>query len=122
MATFVILRHEMPAGHPRAAHFDLMLERSGALWTWAIERLPAVGETLTADRLADHRLAYLDYEGEIAGGRGSVRRVERGDYEVLEESAGKLVIRLRGTKLEGDLTLVAKSDESNGWEITFREP
>ena len=35
---------------------------------------PPVGVEIECRLLADHRLAYLDYEGPISGGRGSVAR------------------------------------------------
>src|SRR4051794_23553598 len=64
MPRFVLLRHETPAGSERPTHFDLMLEHNGVLRTWALSGLPAAGEPLLAEQLPDHRLAYLDYEGE----------------------------------------------------------
>jgi hypothetical protein len=46
-----------------------------------------------AERLADHRVAYLEYEGEISGGRGSVRRVAEGVVENLQESENRIEVR-----------------------------
>jgi hypothetical protein len=119
MPRFVILRHQVPADYPRPAHLDLMLERDGTLMTWAIERLPAVGETITAERLADHRLAYLDYEGGLTGGRGSVERVEQGEYVLVYESPGRLVARVAGAALHGVLAFQALSSGGNDWQITL---
>jgi hypothetical protein len=36
------------------------------------------GGTATAERLPDHRPAYLEYEGPVAGNRGKVRRLAKG--------------------------------------------
>jgi hypothetical protein len=60
-----------------------MLEQGEDLLTLALERLPPAtqpGETTTlnAQRLPNHRRAYLDYEGEVSEGRGSVRREAAG--------------------------------------------
>src|SRR5882724_3306447 len=68
MPRFVILRHETPPGFARPAHWDFMLECGGVLRTW---------------EMADHRLAYLEYEGEVPGGRGTVSRWDEGRYEIL---------------------------------------
>ena len=44
----------------------------------------APGQSLEARRIAEHRPRYLDYEGPISGGRGSVRRLGRGSATVDE--------------------------------------
>ena len=121
MPRFVILRHQTPADYPRPAHFDLMLEHDGVLWTWALERLPASGELVVAERLSDHRLTFLEYEGEIAGNRGNVRRVEEGVYEWLEQSVGELKIGLRGAEMEGTLRLALVLEEPRKWNIVLSE-
>ena len=72
---YVVLHH---VGHGEP-HYDLMLERDadGPLETYRVAAWPVVGrERLTP--LADHRRVYLTYEGEVGGGRGSVRRVDAG--------------------------------------------
>ncbi len=45
----------------------------------------AVGQQLTARRIADHRPAYLGYEGPISDNRGSVSRLSRGTVISLEQ-------------------------------------
>ena len=113
MPRFVLLYHECPPSLGKPSHWDLMLERDGALLTWNLPSLPAAwgGEAgigfaeITATRIADHRLAYLDYEGPISGERGSVTRVDRGEYEVLGEVGGVLRVRLRGARGDGVIEL-----------------
>jgi hypothetical protein len=60
-----------------------MLEADGVLATWRVGAAPAdvPPEGAPAERIGDHRLAYLSHEGEISGARGTVRRVEAGTYE-----------------------------------------
>lgn len=88
-----------------------MLERDGVLLTWNLPKLPAawggdgVGEPIEATRIADHRLAYLDDEGPISGDRGSVTRLDRGEYELLSKAAGVLRVRLRGATCDGEIEL-----------------
>jgi hypothetical protein len=112
MPRFVVLLHEVPPGYPRGAHYDLMLEHSGALWTWACDRLPAIGQSIPAQRLADHRMEYLDYEGPVSGDRGHVTQVDSGDYELVASQPALLQVRLAGEKLRGVLTLTPDSNDS----------
>src|SRR5436190_15625047 len=96
MPRFVVLFHEMPADCERGAHFDLMFEANGVLLTWAAAELPATGTSVAAERLADHRLAYLEYEGPISGGRGNARRVDSGDFEWIEQQPTRYAAQVRG--------------------------
>jgi hypothetical protein len=113
MPRFVFLRHECPPTFGKPSHWDLMLERDGVLLTWSLPELPAawdgesgVGvELIDMTRLADHRLAYLDYEGPISGDRGAVTRHDRGEYEVLSDANGVLRVRLRGTRCDDVIEL-----------------
>ncbi len=84
MPRFVVLRHETPPGHERPTHWDFMLEAGGVLRTWALAEAPCRGRAIAAEELAEHRLAYLEYEGDVSGGRGSVVRWDAGTYEVLD--------------------------------------
>jgi DNA polymerase Ligase (LigD) len=119
MPRFVVLLHETPAGQSRATHFDLMLEHGAVLRTWAIEKLPADCETIRAEKLPHHRLAYLDYEGEISGDRGRVSRADAGQYEIVHETDAEIVARLSGKKLHGTLTLVRDDRDAHRWRVSF---
>lgn len=104
MPRFVLVYHECPPSFGKPSHWDLMLERDGVLLTWSLPALPAAwsgeedsaAEQIAVTRLADHRLAYLDYEGPISGDRGVVTRVDGGEYEVLEETEQAIRVRLQG--------------------------
>ena len=96
-------------------HFDLMLEAAGALVTFSSHTPPEAREALPClvRHLGDHRLAYLEYEGEISGGRGWCRIHDRGTLEWLEPtdpallpSADEIRIRLAGEKADGTFQLV----------------
>lgn len=100
MPRFVILIHD----HPHL-HWDFMLESDGALRTWRLESPPEPGREIPAEPLADHRIAYLDYEGPVSGNRGEVRRWDAGTYEVVSETAAELAVTLRGSKVRGRATL-----------------
>ncbi len=92
---FVLLRHEVPPDAGRSSHWDLLLERDDACWTWALEKLPTDGSgSMPAKRLPDHRKHYLDYEGPVSEGRGIVSRARAGGCEWLEETALRIRVRL----------------------------
>ena len=119
MPRFVILRHDMPPGSARPSHFDLMFEQGQALRTWACEALPAIGRATLAEQLADHRLAYLDLEGEVSGGRGHVTRVAAGQYELLVETEGLVRVRLDSEALSGELTLARETQPPYRWRVSL---
>src|SRR5262245_41193710 len=99
MPRFVVLRHEMPPDSARGrVHWDFMLEQAGALRTWALAEEPAAGDEILAEALADHRLAYLDYEGPISGDRGGVTQWDAGEYEAERDAADQLQVRLSGRR------------------------
>lgn len=87
---WVLLRHELPGDAVRADtgreaswHYDWMIEEEGnegLVCFRVMVRVDALarGERFEGERLADHRRAYLAYEGEISGGRGRVMRVAAG--------------------------------------------
>ena len=124
---FVLLRHETPAGYPRGSHWDFMIEFAGALRAWALAETPTDGRDIEAEKLADHRIAYLELEGEISGGRGSVTRSDRGTYTIVRESENELLLDLRGEQLVGQALLTRQSleqqaiatGEAQRWKFRF---
>ena len=115
MPRFVILHHDAPAG----LHFDLMLERGGVLVTWSLPRSPEPGVDITGQRLADHRLAYLDYEGPVSGGRGTVSRWDHGAYEEVDWGEDRVAVELHGEKLACRATLERVQEEADQWRLVF---
>jgi hypothetical protein len=143
---FVVQAHRQPG---RPTHYDLMLERAGALVTWSFDSEPwamtpatqtqpenggdsrdeasaqwrlrrvessadaehateektAVSRSMPCVRLPAHRLRYLDFEGDIGGGRGSVQIVDRGAYSCLEWNDRHIVVNFRGTMMRGEFEL-----------------
>jgi hypothetical protein len=113
---YVILRHEQTDG----THWDLMLDLGEALATWQLKRdpaslvNPAAMAAIPALRIADHRRAYLEYEGPVSGNRGHVTRVDSGTYEVTSHSPCGWTIRLAGTLLAGEFKLSATIPDKEG--------
>jgi len=123
MPRFVILRHDCPPGYQRPTHWDLMLECGDALRSWALPIEPSAGASMTAEALADHRLAYLDYEGPLTHDRGAVARIDAGNYQIERESDAEIVLRLEGTRLVGRAMLVRldvpQSRAPQCWRFSF---
>jgi hypothetical protein len=118
MPRFVLLRHECPPELGKPSHWDLMLEDEGALLTWSLFELPGPGGLAAfATRLDDHRMAYLEYEGPLSGERGSVSRVDAGEFEWVERTAQTLVVSFAGRQLIGKLT--AQLIGGASWRLSF---
>jgi hypothetical protein len=116
---FVILRHEGSGGYKPGVHWDLMFQFGPSLRTWAMAELPHADREIDAEQLADHRLAYLDYEGPISGDRGTVSRWDHGEFRVVSESAEESIVALAGQELRGRLTLRRQTDGSPHWRCRF---
>jgi hypothetical protein len=114
MPRFVILEHDHPF-----LHWDLMLEVGGKLRTWRLSAAPAAGTQVSAEPLGDHRIAYLDYEGPVSGGRGSVVRWDSGSYELSTgtEVGDHFLIRLHGLRLQARVELTRI--DTNQWSVRF---
>lgn len=100
MPRFVILEHTW-----NGTHWDFMLEQDGVLRTWAINAPIVPQADLPARALPDHRLVYLDYEGEVSGQRGTVRRIASGKYAARVWTEGHVLVELRGAQLAGTAEL-----------------
>ncbi|MGA2501099.1 MAG: hypothetical protein ABSH20_25460, partial [Tepidisphaeraceae bacterium] len=107
---YVILRHE---GIERP-HFDLMFETApgSQLATWRSDVWPIESST-HVERLADHRAAYLSYEGPVSGNRGQVRRVASGSCLITLAPPGQWVIQL----MPAGRLLVLHPVAGDRWEI-----
>lgn len=97
MRRFVVLRHHVSGG----SHFDWMVEMKDSLspddrslLTFRVEVLPTEAAAFVAERIGDHRAAYLTHQGDIGRGRGWVERVLEGEAELLECDRLAIVVRL----------------------------
>jgi hypothetical protein len=108
MPRYVILTHDWPFHH-----FDLMLEWGTALRTWRLAGPPTPAGTVSIERLVDHRLDYLDYEGPVSGGRGQVARWDQGTFEILDDQPGELTLLLSGERLSGQVIIASLSGNNS---------
>ncbi|HEX7464363.1 MAG TPA: non-homologous end-joining DNA ligase [Actinomycetota bacterium] len=100
-SSFVIHKHRATR-----LHYDLRLERDGALSSWAVPRgLPTQkGDKRLAVRTEDHPLEYARFQGTIPEGHygaGEVRIFDEGTHEILEWNDGKVSFRLFGRRRPG---------------------
>ncbi|HSV26559.1 MAG TPA: DNA polymerase ligase N-terminal domain-containing protein [Sedimentisphaerales bacterium] len=102
---FVILKHMRK---DRALHWDLMLEADKVLHTWRLDVHPSDidDERLAITRISDHPLKFLDYEGAVNEGKGTVEIADSGFFRMLGSSAtGVQTIEFNGRILKGRFTL-----------------
>jgi DNA ligase D-like protein (predicted 3'-phosphoesterase) len=115
---YVIQRHD--ASH---LHYDLRLEESGVLKSWAIPKLPPEVEGLKrlAVQTEDHPLDYQSFEGIIPEGEygaGQVEIWDKGHYLALEKGPSKRLFTLQGRRLKGTYALIklkAKNRKDKNW-------
>ncbi len=114
---FVVLHHVHPM---EPAHFDLMIEDGDELATWRVESAPESAsrdQSIACVRVADHRIAYLDYEGPISNDRGHVTRHDSGACVVSDLDSSSIRIRFDGTRLVGDWLLESDDGSPDQWRL-----
>lgn len=106
---FVIQEHTTPQG----VHWDLMLQMGNALWTWRLAVKPERIQTkpVAAERIADHPLRFLTYQGPVQNQTGSVTIADSGRFTLQTQSSEELQIILAGKILSGPFKLV-RQDQS----------
>jgi len=98
----------------------LLVELPGRerLPTWRLARNPVEAtDEIPAERLPDHRRFYLDYEGEVSGDRGVVRRADRGPATIEHFEDDRVTVVLKGERLQGRFEIALQ--ESG--QAVFRE-
>jgi len=107
---FALLEHQPDEPSASSAlHWDLLVEVPGQekLATWRLLKNPIeAADPVPAERIADHRRIYLEYEGPLSGGRGRVRRLDRGPAQIQLLSSRELHIELHGHHLRGVYEIV----------------
>ncbi|MBA7678748.1 Multifunctional non-homologous end joining protein LigD [subsurface metagenome] len=114
---FVVHKH-----YAKRLHYDLRLEDSGTLRSWAVPK--GVPEEINIKRLAiaveDHALSYINFEGEIEEGQYGAGRVEifdEGEYDLIKRTDKKIVFIFKGKKLSGEYSLI-KFREPSQWLLS----
>jgi bifunctional non-homologous end joining protein LigD len=121
-ARFVVHEH-----HATRLHWDLRLERDGALASWAIPN--GIPEDPKHNRKAihveDHPLDYLDFEGEIPQGEygaGEVSIWDRGAYTCEKWREDEAIVTFAGERLRGRYALFQAGGSEKDWMIHRMDP
>ncbi len=135
MAGTVILRHQLPDG---SHHFDWMFERSPpstsettpphsderCLVTFRLNRLPDELSTLDAERISDHRRAFLTFEGSLSADRGNVIRVLTGTCDLLrdDDEGFEAMVRFEQEEGQGEHLWVGSPLAGAIWRLVKHNP
>ena len=119
---FVVQEH-----HATRLHWDLRLERDGALVSWAVPNgIPEdPRQNRKAVRTEDHPLEYLDFHGEIpegSYGAGSMTIWDRGTYETHKWEDRKVEVTFHGERLRGRYGLFPAGQDPRDWLIHRMDP
>ena len=100
---FVVQEHKTASG----IHWDVMLENEGKLWTWRIEVHPSqIGDNpITAERIFDHPLRFLTYEGPVQNATANVLIIDKGPLCFHQINDQTITFELKGQILAGYFTL-----------------
>jgi hypothetical protein len=111
---FVVLKHTSG----KDVHWDFMLEWGKTLQTYRLEKAPeeTLHQTADAVRIFNHPLKFLTYQGPVNRGRGSVRVIETGTYQIIHREQNRLELNLDGQILKGKFTLIHRKD--NNWRFS----
>ena len=99
-AMFVLLEHRSGAD----VHWDFLVQVSDrqGLATWRLADDPTqMSAGVSAERIADHHPAFLDYEGPLRRAPGDVRRLDRGPVRITRWADPQIQLELDGTRLRG---------------------
>jgi hypothetical protein len=96
MPRYAILAHDWPS-----PHWDFFLETEAHLRSWRLLAEPGPGKEVPVEPNAVHRLIYLEYEGLVSGGRGTVSRWDAGTFDWIVNEQDRIVVDLHGNKLSG---------------------
>jgi bifunctional non-homologous end joining protein LigD len=121
-ARFVVHEH-----HATRLHWDLRLERDGALASWAVPNgIPQdPKQNRKAIHVEDHPLDYLDFEGEIPQGQygaGEVSVWDSGAYTCEKWREDELIVTFAGERLRGRYALFQAGRDAKDWLIHRMDP
>ena len=111
---FVTAEHTTADG----VHWDLMLETDGTLRSWRLNTPPQEikRRPVPAERIFDHSLRFLTYEGPVQDGTGQVKIVDHGTYQIIEQTKTSLVVAFEGQTLSGTFRL-RRLGKKQQWEL-----
>ena len=90
----------------------------GVLKSWAVPKEPSTSPDVKrlAVQVEDHPLEYASFEGKIPEGEygaGTVEIWDKGTYTLIDWKESKLIVEIKGAKLNGAYVLVRFRDDKN---------
>jgi DNA ligase D-like protein (predicted ligase)/DNA ligase D-like protein (predicted polymerase)/DNA ligase D-like protein (predicted 3'-phosphoesterase) len=112
-SAFVVHRH-----HASRLHYDLRLEKNGALKSWAVPKglPPRPGIKRLAVSVEDHPLEYVNFEGAIPKGEyggGMMWKFAQGRYEITKDKKDGFYFRLSSRELSAEYRIY--NTKENQW-------
>jgi DNA ligase D-like protein (predicted 3'-phosphoesterase) len=108
---YVVQEHH---AHRAGKHYDLRLSPDRHAYSWALRRLPKEpGQKVLAVEQPTHTRKYMDWEGNIPAGYGAgdVQKIGRGEVEVVETSANKIIFNKYVGKQTREYIMIRTSDK-----------
>lgn len=115
---FVIHEHSTADG----THWDFMLEIENALQTFRLDTSPRqiLHKPANAEKIHDHPLKFLTYEGPVQNGKASVKIVDSGTYNIVHRTNEKIKMHFTGEILNGRFALTLISNDR--WNFARQKP
>lgn len=110
---FVIQKHIRKTD----VHWDFMIEQGDCLQTWRITVPPdkLTDDAVHAQKISDHPLRFLTYEGPVNEGKATVQIADSGTYRIVENNEGNITLDMDGKILKGKFSL--KHTNNKNWQI-----
>lgn len=111
---FVVQKH-----HARALHYDVRLEVSGVLKSWAVPKGPPLEspDKRLAVMTEDHPMEYGSFEGEIPQGEygaGTVEIWDKGTYRSIKQKKDNTDMTMAGAIRQGRIEVVFSGKKLKG--------
>ena len=111
MPRFVVQLHDATT-----LHYDFRLELGGVMRSWAVPKGPSLDPAVKRLAVAvdDHAVQPVPFEGVYEGsprGSGAVIVWDEGEFELVREAPGHIVVQLHGHKLAGGFALTRTGDD-----------
>lgn len=117
MPEFVIQKH-IHTDNP--AHWDMMLQQSDKLLTWRINVPPENISSIPieAEKIFDHPIKFLTYQGAVNNGNGNVEIADAGTYKIVEITPDKINISITGKIIKGMMELT--QIKNSIWQLSYQ--
>ena len=112
---FVIQKHSKGDD----VHWDLMIKLNSTLATWRLDTPPEklAGNTVAAEKIFDHELRFLTYNGPVNNGKGTVCIADSGHCDIQIDN-DRITGVFYGKCVTGQFSL--KNIQDNRWELESR--